>query len=58
MSKMIGDGSRFQDQDEYCKFMAMKFSSEDECFAFYNQYAKEIGFSVRKDYSRRNRFSG
>lgn len=55
---MIGDGSRFEDQDEYCKFMAMKFSSEDEGFAFYNQYAKEKGFSVRKDYSRRDRFSG
>ncbi|EEE58378.1 hypothetical protein OsJ_09530 [Oryza sativa Japonica Group] len=36
----------------------MKFSSEDEGFAFYNQYAKEKGFSVRKDYSRRDRFSG
>lgn len=55
---MEGGGSSIEEQEEYATIMGMKFPSELHGFQFYNKYARERGFSVRKDYCRRDRFSG
>ncbi|CAO2149169.1 unnamed protein product, partial [Urochloa humidicola] len=37
---------------EYTEIVMKMFNSEDEGFEFYNDYAYEKGFSVRKDYCK------
>ncbi|XP_040384495.1 protein FAR1-RELATED SEQUENCE 5-like [Oryza brachyantha] len=34
--------------------ISMRFKSEEEGYVFYNNYAREKGFSIRKDYVRRD----
>ncbi|KAI3984055.1 hypothetical protein MKX01_035182 [Papaver californicum] len=36
-------------------FVGLRFSSEDEAYEFYNAYAKEKGFSIRKSHIQRSR---
>ncbi|MCL7038572.1 hypothetical protein MKW94_030142 [Papaver nudicaule] len=36
-------------------FIGLRFSSEDEAYEFYNAYAKEKGFSIRKSHIQRSR---
>ena len=43
-----------EEKEEYDMMMAMRFWNEEEGFGFYNKYAKGKGFSVRKDYTRRD----
>ena len=35
----------------------MKFASIDDAFEFYNQYAREVGFSVRISNSKKNKIT-
>ncbi|XP_061364631.1 protein FAR1-RELATED SEQUENCE 5-like [Gastrolobium bilobum] len=42
-----------KEQDGYEPKIGMMFSSEDEAYEFYNEYAKLTGFSVRKSQYRR-----
>lgn len=44
--------------DEYWNIVQMNFQTEDECYNFYNSYAKRKGFSVRKDIVRREKRVG
>uniref|UniRef100_A0A0A9HHP5 FAR1 domain-containing protein n=1 Tax=Arundo donax TaxID=35708 RepID=A0A0A9HHP5_ARUDO len=36
----------------------MTFGSEDKCYSFYNKYARDKGFSIRKDVVRREKKVG
>ncbi|KAE8801354.1 putative LRR receptor-like serine/threonine-protein kinase [Hordeum vulgare] len=38
--------------DRYWEVMAKTFRSEGEAYMFYNQYAKDRGFSIRRDLKR------
>ncbi|OMO86939.1 hypothetical protein COLO4_20854 [Corchorus olitorius] len=38
--------------------LGMEFNSEDEAYEYYNAYAREIGFSIRKEYVNRNKKLG
>uniref|UniRef100_A0A0E0L1Q0 FAR1 domain-containing protein n=1 Tax=Oryza punctata TaxID=4537 RepID=A0A0E0L1Q0_ORYPU len=44
--------------DEYWNIVKMNFQTEDECYNFYNSYARRKGFSVRKDIVRREKRVG
>ena len=46
MQEDMGDES----VDEYLEIVSKTFASEDDGFKFYNSYALEKGFSVRKSY--------
>ena len=37
--------------------IGMKFTSIDDAFEFYNQYAREAGFSARISNSKRNKIT-
>jgi zinc finger SWIM domain-containing protein 3 len=39
--------------EEHCKILDMTFSSEPAAFVWYNSYAREHGFSIRKDILKR-----
>lgn len=43
---------------EFIPEVGMEFPSEKEAFEFYNKYAKEIGFSVRKSSGHRDKVNG
>ena len=40
--------------EKYAAIKAMVFSSEEAAHAFYNKYAKEHGFSIRRDRLKQN----
>ncbi|KAJ1410409.1 FAR1 DNA-binding domain [Sesbania bispinosa] len=42
-----------KEQDQYEPKIGMIFSNEDEAYKFYNEYAKFIGFTVRRNQYRR-----
>lgn len=46
-----------EDQEHYAMMKGMRFKSEEDGFIFYNRYAKEKGFSVRKNNARRDAMS-
>lgn len=55
MGDEMGDNFiSLEEQEEYRTMTAMRFKTEKEGFLFYNRYAKEKGFSVRKNYIRRD----
>ncbi|KAL6885488.1 hypothetical protein ACP4OV_010267 [Aristida adscensionis] len=52
------DEERNVSLQEFWKIVQMTFGSEDECYNFYNKYARDKGFSIRKDIVRRERKVG
>ncbi|OMO78144.1 hypothetical protein COLO4_24820 [Corchorus olitorius] len=38
--------------------LGMRFNSKDEAYEYYNAYAREIGFSIQKEYVNRNKRLG
>lgn len=46
--------NNLEDEEEHAAMIKMRFQSKEQDFDFYNKYAKEKGFSIRKDYSRRD----
>lgn len=55
MGDEMGDNFiSLEEQEEYRTMTVMRFKTEKEGFLFYNRYAKEKGFSVRKNYIRRD----
>ena len=39
--------------EKYAAVKAMTFPSEDAAYAFYNDYAKEHGFSIRREWVKK-----
>ncbi|XP_062203811.1 protein FAR1-RELATED SEQUENCE 5-like [Phragmites australis] len=44
--------------EEFWNVAQMTFGSEDECYSFYNKYARGKGFNIRKDVVRREKKVG
>jgi len=51
-------GDRYKKMDEFWSIANKTFASEDEAFTFYNNYARDKGFSVRKEKVRRSSSQG
>ena len=51
-------GDRYKKMDEFWSIANKTFASEEEAFTFYNNYARDKGFSVRKEKVRRSKQSG
>ena len=51
-------GDRYKKMDELWSIANKTFTSEEEAFTFYNNYARDKGFSVRKEKVRRSKQSG
>ena len=41
--------------DKSIPTVGMAFKSEDEAYDFYNQYARKVGFSIRKSHTKLRR---
>lgn len=54
VDEMADNFSSLEEEEEYATFMAMRFKSENDGFTFYNRYAKGKGFSIRKNFARRD----
>ncbi|KAE8799183.1 putative LRR receptor-like serine/threonine-protein kinase [Hordeum vulgare] len=49
---IVYDEYQQQSLDRHWEVMAKTFGSEGEAYTFYNQYAKDRGFSIRRDLKR------
>lgn len=43
---------------ELIPYIGMDFESKEEAFDFYNRYAKEVGFSIRKHKGHPDKYGG
>ncbi|KAK1620705.1 hypothetical protein QYE76_026222 [Lolium multiflorum] len=50
---IVSNEYKMHSMEEHCKILDMTFSSEPAAFVWYNSYAREHGFSIRKDILKR-----
>ncbi|KAI8527746.1 hypothetical protein RHMOL_Rhmol12G0098500 [Rhododendron molle] len=57
-SNFNGDADNHNDFEDRIPHLGLEFNSDDDAFSFYNNYAFTMGFSVRREFSNRNKKTG